>query len=62
MWYKCCMAGESTDVRPLHILIPTDLHRRLKEMADDRDRSVAAETRRAIEARLREHEGEAEAA
>lgn len=62
MWYKCCMAGESTDVRPLHVLIPTELHERLKEMAKDRDRSVAAETRRALEARLREHEDTGEAA
>ena len=56
------MTQQATDVRPLHILIPTELHGRLKEMADDRERSVAAETRRAIEGRLKEFEAEKEAA
>lgn len=57
---------QEQDLRPLHILIPTELHDRLKGMAHDRDRSVSAETRRAIEARLTEWEaqrdGEAAAA
>jgi predicted transcriptional regulator len=52
------MNDAAVTVRPLHILIPTDLHTRLKEMADERDRSVAAETRRAIEGRLKEFESE----
>lgn len=54
------MQQASTNVRPLHILIPTELHSRLKEMAGERDRSVAAETRRAIEGRLKEFEAERE--
>jgi hypothetical protein len=49
------MADVTPELRPLHILIPTELHARLKAMAEDNDRSVAAETRRAIEARLAEH-------
>jgi predicted transcriptional regulator len=43
---------DQQDLQPLHILIPNDLKRRLKTMAEARDRSVAAETRRAIEDRL----------
>jgi plasmid stability protein len=46
------VATDQQDLRPLHILIPSDLKDRLKVMADARDRSVAAETRRAIEDRL----------
>lgn len=52
------MADTATEQRPLHILIPTELHNRLKLMAEARDRSVAAETRRSIEARLAEFEAE----
>jgi predicted transcriptional regulator len=52
------MATDQQDLRPLHILIPSDLKDRLKRMADARDRSVAAETRRAIEDRLNGFEGE----
>ena len=46
------MALKSEDLRPLHILVPADLKERLKAMAEARDRSVAAETRRAIEHEL----------
>lgn len=52
------MAPEATKQRPLHILIPVELHDRLRLMARARDRSVAAETRRSIEARLAEFEAE----
>jgi predicted transcriptional regulator len=52
------MAEAKHDVRPLHILIPAKLHARLKEMADANDRSMAAETRRAIEDRIREFKRE----
>lgn len=48
------MTKEAAEVRPLHILIPVDLHDRLKAMAKARDRSVAAETRRAVEERLKD--------
>jgi hypothetical protein len=58
MWYKSCMSVTRGDLRPLHILIPTDLHARLKEMSNCRDRSVAAETRQAIEARLHDFDAE----
>ncbi len=46
------MATEPQELRPLHVLIPAPLKDRLKQMADANDRSVAAETRRAIEDRL----------
>ena len=50
------IAMTDEDVRPLHILIPTETHKRLRQMAVDRDRSMTAEARRAIEARLGEWE------
>lgn len=56
------MAQSSDGVRPLHIQIPVSLHDRLKAMAEARDRSVAAETRRAIESRLDDFEAEQEEA
>lgn len=56
------MATTNGDIRPLHIQVPEELHRRLKSMAHARDRSVAAETRRAIEHRLTEFETEEAAA
>lgn len=46
------MAVETQDVRPLHILIPTDLHTRLRALADSEERSMAWETRKALEERL----------
>lgn len=52
------MASTDDELRPLHILIPKALHARLKEMADARDRSVAAETRRSIESSLAEFDHE----
>jgi predicted DNA-binding protein len=59
MLYKGRMAQE--DMRPLHILIPLGMHERLREMAEVNDRSVAAETRRAIEERLQGFEAPDEA-
>ena len=56
------MASKDTAIRPLHIQVPVELHERLRRMAKARDRSVAAETRRAIEARLAEFEGAEKAA
>jgi predicted DNA-binding protein len=50
------MATAKGDIRPLHIQVPGELHEKLKLMARARDRSVAAETRRAIEQRLSEFE------
>lgn len=44
------------EISRLHLVLPEDVHERLREMARDRDRSVSAETRRAIEARLDEWE------
>src|SRR5690606_41689141 len=61
-WYNCGMASKDTAIRPLHIQVPVELHERLRRMAKARDRSVAAETRRAIEARLAEFEGAEKAA
>jgi predicted transcriptional regulator len=52
------MASNHTSSRPLHVLVPVDLHDQLKSMANARDRSVAAETRRAIERRVKEFKRE----
>jgi len=46
------MANPATGQRPLHVLIPVALHERLKQAAKRQDRSVAAETRRALEAHV----------
>jgi plasmid stability protein len=48
--------------RPLHVLIPADLHQRVKVMAAENDRSVAAETRRALEAACDRHDDRLKAA
>lgn len=42
--------------------MPPDLYERLRRMADGRDRSAAAEVRKAIEVRLEEFEREKAAA
>lgn len=52
------MKQAAEDVRPLHVLIPTELHEEVRLMAKERDRSVAAETRRALEARVKEFKKE----
>lgn len=49
MWYNCCMTVAQGR---LNILLPEELLDRLRAMAEDRDRSVSAETRRAIEERI----------
>jgi predicted DNA-binding protein len=56
------MATETHEVRPLHILIPTELHARLQALAKANDRSMAAETRLALEGRLKEFESQGAAA
>ena len=45
------MSG-TKELRPVQILMPTELHERLQRMSSANDRSVSAETRRAIEERL----------
>lgn len=56
------MKSKPHEVRPLHVQIPNKLHGRLKRMAEARDRSVSAETRRALERRVKEFEAEEAAA
>jgi predicted transcriptional regulator len=52
------MSQEGKEIRPVQVLMPADLHHRLQRMSQANDRSVSAETRRAIEDRLRDFEAE----
>lgn len=50
--------NQARNVKRLPVEMPPDLYDRLRRMANGRDRSAAAEVRRAIEARLEEFERE----
>ena len=52
------MADAPQNLRPLHILVPLDLKTRVEVMAKAQQRSVAAETRLALEDRCKEFEAE----
>lgn len=56
VWYKWGMTENTANMRPLHIQVPEDLHSRLRRLAADKDRSVSAETRRAIKEACDRHE------
>jgi len=54
--------AQARKVKRLPVEMPPDLYERLRRMADGRDRSAAAEVRKAIEVRLEEFEREKAAA
>lgn len=56
------MKSERPETKQLNVLVPAELLSRFKTMAAKRDRSISAETRQALEARLHEFETDQEKA
>ena len=56
MCYFCGTMEETETPHQLHVLIPAELHRRVKVMAAQQRRSVTAETQLALEERVERFE------
>lgn len=58
MCYFCGTMEETETQHQLHVLIPADLHQRVKVMAAHQRRSVTAETQLALEERVERFEAD----